>query len=187
MSTSGASGFPSNGGQPVNVSAYRVGQIVHAVTAKYESKKTVPPPRYTLDTLLDDMLGAFKFAKNPKDREILRSVEGLGTSRTRIPMIESALKRQFFTSEKRGKKHEIKSTDMARKMMASIQPELKDVAQTAKWEIAFSMVESGEVTLAQVMDKAYVFVDHIVSYAKDMRGKIRFDAPTSSPQARNRH
>lgn len=169
----------SSGDKPVNASAYQVGQIVHAVAAKFEAKKTEPPARYSQDTLLDDMLAAHKFAKTPQDREILKSVEGLGTSRTRQSMIDGAVRRGFFVSVKKGKRHVLESTPMAKTMMASLQPELKDVAQTAKWELAFSMIERGEVTLAQVVDRAYHFVTGVVAYAKDQRGKIKVSMPAA--------
>ena len=175
----------SNGDKPVNASAYAVGQIVHAVSAKFEAKKTEPPQRYSMDTLLDDMLGAHKFAKTAQDREILKSVEGLGTSRTRQSMIDGPVRRGFFTSVKKGKRHVLESTQMAKTMMASLQPELKDVAQTAKWEIAFSMVESGKVTLEQVVDRAYQFVGGIVEFAKEQRGKIKISVPATSAGRRS--
>lgn len=176
----------ARGDKPVNVSAYQVGQIVHAVSAKYETKKTAPPERYSQDTLLDDMLAAHKFAKSVQDRDILRSVEGLGTSRTRQPMVDGAIRRGFFISTKKGKRHVLESSQMAKVMMASFQPELKDVAQTAKWELAFSMIERGDVNLAQVVDRAYIFVHAVVAYAKEQRGKIKFQSPSASASGAGR-
>lgn len=170
----------AGGDKPVNVSAYQVGQIVHAVAAKFEAKKTEPPARYSQDTLLDDMLAAHKFAKSPQDREILKSVEGLGTSRTRQSMIDGAVRRGFFQSTKKGKRHVLESTPMAKTMMASLQSELKDVAQTAKWELAFSMVERGDVKIDQVVDRAYVFIGNVVAQAKELRGKIKVAVPVNA-------
>lgn len=162
---------------PVNVSSYEVGQVVRAVSARYEAKKTEPPPRYTMDSLLDDMLAAHKFAKTPQDREILKRVEGLGTSRTRVPMVENAVRRGFLVSTKKGKKHELRASEMAKAMMQAFPPLMKDVAMTAKWEVAFSMVERGEVALPVVIDKAYAFVSQVVETAKSQRGQIKISMP----------
>jgi len=169
--------------RPLNVSAYEVGQIVRAVSARYETKKTEPPPRYSQDTLVDDMLAAHKFAKTAQDREILRTVEGLGTSRTRLSIVDGAVRRGFLLSTKKGKRHELRSSDMARAMCDAFPAILKDVAMTAKWEIAFSMIERGEVGISQVIDRAYVFVAQVVELAKSQRGTIKFQMP-SAPGAR---
>lgn len=168
---------PHSGPQKVNVSAYQVGQVVHAVTARYEGKKTAPPVRYSLDTLLDDMLAAHKFAKTDADRQILKQVEGLGTSRTRQAIIDGLVKRGFFITRKLGKRHEVRPSEMAVAMCAAFPALVKDVAMTAKWEIAFSMVEQGKVDIARVIDRSYEYVHEVVAIAKSQAGTIRFQMP----------
>lgn len=145
---------------------YQVGQVVSAVAAKYEAKVTTPPSAYTEDTLLDDMLMAYKFAKSEGDRSILKATEGLGTSRTRIPTISNLIKRKLLVSVKKGKRHELHASEMARRLVASLPPSLVDVAMTAKWELAFNMIEKGQVDWCAVVDKQYQFVDHVVDLAR---------------------
>lgn len=162
----------------MDVSAYQVGQVVHAVAARYESKVTTPPPRYTMATILDDMLAAWKFAKSDGDRAVLRQVEGLGTARTRQPMIDNAVSRGLLVCTKKGKNHELVSSPMARQVMAVLSPQLKDVAQTAKWEMAFGMIEKGEVSVEQAIDKAYQFIAVVVEQARAQVGKVQFQVPS---------
>lgn len=148
------------------VMKFQVGQVVNAVAAKYESKVTTPPDAYTEATLLDDMLMAYKFAKTDADREILKATEGLGTSRTRIATISNLISRGLLVSVKSGKRQELHASDMARSLVRSLPPSLMDVATTAKWEMAFNMIEKGQVEWVAVVDKQYQFVEHVVDLAR---------------------
>lgn len=158
-------------------SAYHVGKVVKAVSARVESKVTQPPERYTQDTLLDAMLAAYRFATSEKDREVLRQTEGLGTSRTRVQIIQNLISRGFFTSTKKGKRHELVSTDFARQLIGALPKMLTDVAMTAKWEIAFGLVEAGKLDWRQVVDHNYQFVDQVVHIAKSQIGTLKPFAP----------
>lgn len=155
----------------VDTRAYEVGQLVGAVAARYEAKKTQPPQPYDMATLLDDMLSADKFATSPQDREVLRQIKGLGTARTRAPIVDGLVRRGLLETHRRGKRHLVRASEAAR-MMASLLPAaVCDVTTTAKWELAFSMIERGDVTWRQVVDKQYAFVRAVVALAKQ-----QFDA-----------
>jgi DNA topoisomerase-3 len=165
--------------QDKSYSRFEVGQVVHAVAAKYEPATTVPPAPYTEATLLDDMLMAYKFASSDADRKILKQTEGLGTSRTRIAVINNLISRGLLVSTRKGKRHEVHASDMARALVKAVPPVLTNVAMTAKWEIAFNMIESGEVEWRQVVDRQYRFVDGVVDLAKDQAGKLQITVPAS--------
>lgn len=162
---------------------FEVGQVVHAVSAKYEPATTVPPPAYTEDTLLDDMLMAYKFASSESDRRILKQTEGLGTSRTRIAVINNLISRGLLVSTRKGKRHEVHASDMARALVKAVPPVLTNVAMTAKWEIAFNMIESGQVEWRQVVDRQYQFVDGVVDLAKEQVGKLQIAVPATGAAA----
>jgi DNA topoisomerase-3 len=161
------------------LSAYTVGQVVRAAGARVESKVTQPPDRYTQDTLLDDMVAAYKFAKTPQDREVLKQMSGLGTSRTRIPMIENLISRALLQTVKKGKKHELRSSDFARQVITLVPEILTDVAMTAKWEIAFGLIEEGKVDWRRVVDHNYQFVDQVVATAKQQVGHCKAVMPVA--------
>ena len=154
-------------------SSHYVGQVVKAVAARCESRMTEAPPRYTQDTLVADMLAAHKFAKTEQEKVILRETEGLGTSRTREPTITGLIRRGFFESKKRGKRHEVVSTDMAKVTISALPEILTGVATTARWEVAFKMIEQGTATPEKVRGHLKANLDHIVGIAKGSIGQIK--------------
>ncbi len=150
--------------------AYRVGQVLTAVSARYEACKTTPPDRYTQASLIDDMLNAHKFAANEGERKVLRETEGLGTSRTREPTITNLINRGFLNSVRKGKKHELISQPMAREVVTNLPDYLSSVATTAKWEVAFGMIEKGQVEPAAVISKVHEMLHGIVDDARVKKG-----------------
>lgn len=146
--------------------SYFVGKLVQAASARYESCMTTPPDRYTEDTLVADMLGAHKFAKSDTDRAVLKETEGLGTSRTRAATIDGLIKGGFLESTKKKKRFELRSSQMARLITAQLPEVLTSVATTAKWEVAFGMIEKGKAEPAQVREKLKQILDYIVQTAK---------------------
>lgn len=127
-----------------NASAYKVGQVINAASARLETAQTKPPSLYTEATLMQDMLTAHKFAKSPEQREMLKLVGGIGTARTRGTVIEAAIKRGYFSRTKKGKTIELRITPDGQKVLARLPDVAKDVAMTANWERALGMVASGE-------------------------------------------
>jgi DNA topoisomerase III len=122
---------------------YVVGQVVRAATATLETAKTKPPEHYTEATLLDDMMGAYKFATNDQDRELLKQIAGIGTSRTRADIIKSFIDRGFLVREKKVKVFQLKISPAGRTLLAGLPDEIKNVTLTAKWERALEMVATG--------------------------------------------
>jgi DNA topoisomerase IA len=153
-------------------SGHYVGKIVKAVAARYDAKMTEPPPRYREDTLIADMLAAHKFAGSEQERAILKETEGLGTSRTRASTIEGLIQSGLLISKKKKKLYEITSSDVARSMMAHLPEVLTSVATTAKWEVAFKMIERGTTTPVQVRQALASNLRHIVDIAKGTSLKV---------------
>lgn len=155
------------------VLTHKVGQIVSARAARLEQQVTEPPERYTQPSLLEDMVGAYRFAQTQADRDMLKETGGLGTSRTRTPMIENLIRRGMFIAQKKGKRNYILSSPFLRDLISRLcRPDdpvsrlMCDPALTAKWELAFAMIERGDATLEQVLDKERMFVTRMVEQAK---------------------
>lgn len=165
----------------VNVDDYKVGQVINAVSASYKTTYTTPPSRYDMASILDTMLSADRFAKTDEDRKILREVKGLGTARTRQTIVDGLMKKGLLQSERKGKRHELKPCGIANQLRNSLPPILCDVTMTAKWEMAFSMIERGEVDWRQVVDRTYGFVTQIVNQAKGQKGSFKLDTAPSTP------
>jgi DNA topoisomerase III len=134
-------------------SQYKVDQVLQAVGARIETGVTTPPQAYTEDTLIGDMLSAYKFATNEADRALLKQIAGIGTSRTRVTVIENFIKNGFLTRQKKGKLNQLKISTQGRVLLKDAPAELKDVALTAKWERALASVEKGEATADQLKMK----------------------------------
>ncbi len=145
---------------------YAVGQVVGAVSARYTKSRTTPPDYYDMATILDAMLSAERFAKTEQQRQVLRQVEGLGTSRTRQGIVDEMVRKGLFRVERKGRRHVVRPTDFGMQMRDFVPPQLSDVALTANWEVAFGMVEAGKVTWRDVLDKTYGLVDQVLAVAK---------------------
>lgn len=136
-----------------NATAYKVGQVLNAVSARVETAQTKPPSLYTEPTLMQDMLSAHKFARSPDEREMLKLIGGIGTARTRGTVIEGLIKRGYIVRTKRGKVLELRIAQDGVRVLGSLPAVAKDVAMTAKWERALSMVASGQAQSEVLREK----------------------------------
>lgn len=132
---------------------FAVGQVLNAAGVTVDVAQTKPPRRYTEDSLMDDMLSAHKFASNPKDRELLKLIAGIGTSRTRGVIIKNFVTRGFLVRKKVEKLYELRSSPEGKSLLLALPEAIKDVSLTAKWERALAMVRSGEATAEQLRNR----------------------------------
>lgn len=160
--------------------AYEVGQVVQAVSARLDAKKTQPPERYSQDTLLDAMVNAYRFGRSDAEREMLKEVGGLGTSRTRVPMIEGMVRRELLATAKKGKAWQIWTTPLARQILPNVPDDMKTVAMTARQEVALAGVASGKFDSKDVIDRGYKFTTRIVGLIKDSKALSNAAAAASA-------
>ncbi|WP_298705767.1 DNA topoisomerase [Variovorax gossypii] len=118
--------------------AYHTGAVMFALQAKVEAQRTKPPTPYTEAELMDDMLSAHKFAETEQLREQLKSVQGIGTSRTRGTFISNHIARDFIRRTKKGKNHQLHITEFGTHLLSQLPPSLKSVSLTARWELALT-------------------------------------------------
>jgi len=165
------------------LSAYQVGQVVHAVGAELEEGKTSPPPRYTEDSLISAMEGAWRFAKSKEDRAMLKQTEGIGTARTRQPTLANLLKRKLLESKKNGKRYELRSMPLGRDIIGRLPVWLTDVSTTAKWEMLLDAIEKGEASPESVLESQIQYVRQVIDRAKTQMPAT--PPATRSPPARS--
>jgi DNA topoisomerase III len=137
----------------MNASKYAVGQALKAATVNLESAQTRPPEHYTEDTLLDDMMAAYKFATHEEDRKLLKEIAGIGTARTRGVVIKGFVDRGFLVRQKKAKLYQLKISAEGRTLLAGLPAEIKNVTLTAKWERALELVASGKARPEQLRAK----------------------------------
>ncbi|MEJ8837574.1 DNA topoisomerase [Ramlibacter sp. AN1133] len=158
---------------------YRVGRVIGAVSATYEKCETEPPRRYTQSDLIDDMMAAHKFAPSEQERQVLRQIDGLGTSRTRESTISGLLQRGFLEEKRtRRGRAELVPTPLARSVVQHLPAMLTSVATTAKWELAFRLIEQGKAEPEQAQQYLRLTLQQIV---KEAQGKGRIEMPAPPP------
>lgn len=149
---------------------FQVGRVLQAKNATYEAQRTEPPTRYTQSDLIDAMMSAHKFASNERDRALLRETAGLGTSRTRESIITGLVERGFLVEQKAKRSRarvELIPSEAARTIISNLPAMLTDPATTAKWELAFQMLESGKAQTTDIERYFQTMLDEIVRQAKD--------------------
>jgi DNA topoisomerase-3 len=142
------------------------GTQLAAAGVSLETGQTKPPSRYDEASLLDDMLSAYKFAKNDRDRDLLKETQGIGTSRTRGQILGNLIKRNFLLSTKKGKRHEITASPFGVDTIGKLPPWLTDVATTAKWELMLSAIARGEADMQSVVDSQIQYVKTVIERAR---------------------
>lgn len=148
---------------------YAVGQVVGAVGARLERRTTQPPPPYSQDSLLDAMVNAAQFARDDKERAILARCDGLGTSRTRVPMIEALIERGLLITRQAGRLWEIRISPLGYQLLEDVPEELRSVAMTARWEIALGGIREGRYEPADVIAKGYELVKRLVEHIRNKK------------------
>jgi DNA topoisomerase-3 len=156
---------------------FQVGRVVQAKNATFEASRTEPPKRYTQSDLIDAMMAASRFAKNDRDRALLREIAGLGTSRTRESIITGLVDRGFLAEVKFNRSRsrvELQPSEAAMTIIESLPEMLTDPATTAKWELAFQMLESGKATPENLRSYFESMLKDIVNQAKGI-GRLAVD------------
>lgn len=162
---------------------FQVGRVVQAKNATYESARTEPPKRYTQSDLIDVMMNAARFAKSPKERELLRQIAGLGTSRTREATITGMVDRGLLCEIKASRSRsrvEMQPSEAAITIIENLPEMLTDPATTAKWELAFQMLEQGKASLQDVLRYFEGMLHEVVAQAKST-GSLTVYVQKASP------
>ncbi len=138
-----------------------VGKVFHPVLASVQEGKTVPPKRYTDDTLLAAMEAAGK-EKTPDDAER----HGLGTPATRADILEKLIRTEYVERNgEKGNKHLV-PTKKGMATIAVLPEELTSPVMTAEWEKKLKKVERGEEKVKNFMNDIHQFMETMVKNAK---------------------
>ena len=127
-------------------------QTFESVTASVKEGKTLPPRRYTEDTLLSAMETA-----GAEDMPEGVERKGLGTPATRAATIEKLVKSGFIQRQKKQLHPTIKGVNLIKVLPDTV----KSAKLTAEWEQMLGEIESGRLS-----DLA--FMDGIASLTKEL-------------------
>jgi len=115
-------------------------ESVETLNAEALAKQTKAPPRYTESSLLGAMETAGKKVEDEELRLAMKD-SGLGTPATRASIIETLLKREYITREKKSLTATPKGIALI-KMLPS--PLLKSAELTGSWEKKLSLMSKNE-------------------------------------------
>lgn len=124
--------------------------------ATSEKKKTKPPARYTMATLLKDLARVAKYVTDPKIRQLLLAKDqekkgehgGIGTPATRSAIIEQLMKRGFIIEQSK----KVISTELGREFHDLLPESATAPDMTALWHEQQEQIKAGEMTMQQFVD-----------------------------------
>lgn len=130
------------------------GQLLVASAVKRLDKKTKPPARYTVASIITAM-----------------EQNGIGTSATRAEIIKKLMDRRApYVRLETGK---YVSTDLGRQYIAAIPEVLKDIHLTQKFESRLQDIASGRLTKDGFLQKIHDEETKMLEYLKQCDGEIK--------------
>ncbi|MDQ3650215.1 MAG: DNA topoisomerase 3 [Acidobacteriota bacterium] len=132
---------------------------VKTLQAEALSKQTKAPARYTEASLLGAMETAGKKVEDEELRLAMRD-SGLGTPATRAAIIETLLKREYITREKKSLVVTPKGIALV-KMLPS--PLLKSAELTGSWEQKLSLMAEGKYARDRFMSEVKEMIGELVT------------------------
>lgn len=167
---------PKNKEKNKTVPLVNKGDRVDVVKVANKKDETKPPPSYTEDQLLDDLVKIRKFIENEKLKKILKET-GIGTEATRANHLDNLFNKAYLKRD--GKK--ILPTDKAYALMEIIPEILKLPETTAYWEEELNQIVEGKRTLEQFMKKVIDVLNRMVNEVKE--GKCQLEKPVSGSKS----
>jgi DNA topoisomerase-3 len=151
-------------------------ESIETIHAEALEKQTKAPPRYTESSLLGAMETAGKKVEDEELRLAMKD-SGLGTPATRAAIIETLLKREYVTREKKALVATEKGIALI-KMLPS--PLLKSAELTGQWEQKLSLMARGEYALSAFINEVKIIVGDLVTQI----ASASIERGTASPRVR---
>ena len=134
-------------------------EIVVTLNAEVLSKQTKAPPRYTESSLLGAMETAGKKVEDEELRLAMKD-SGLGTPATRASIIETLLKREYVTREKKSLVATPKGIALIKMLPSTL---LKSAELTGSWEQKLSLMARSEYARDQFIREVKEMVGGLVT------------------------
>ena len=147
-----------------SVSVGEIGEVEPFI----EEKKTIPPKRFTYDTLLGAMNSIHLYVENPEIRKQLKELDGIGTAATQENILALLFDRGYIEKRKKsGGPAQIFSTPTGRALIDLLSAGGKSAAfvtpdLTAIWECDMTRIEKGELSLESFVGEVAKMVSEIV-------------------------
>ena len=140
------------------------GETINISSVDVVEGETKAPSRFTEGSLIKMMKNPVKYVESKEDKNVLKSVEGIGTEATRASIIEELKKRGLI--EEFEKKY-IHPTKKGIELIDTIPfEELKSVKLTAYFEKKLDEISKGNYTCDAFLDEIIDLVNRFVSSVK---------------------
>lgn len=159
------------------------GQEITDFVIYLEEKETIPPKRFTEDTLLS----AMENASNDDYKELeVEDIEkkGLGTPATRASIIESLVTNGYI--ERKGKS--LIPTEKGINTIKIVDEQLKSPRLTANWEVKLQQIEKNNYSPDKFLDEIIDFTKSIIenknideNVVKNLKNKSRLESLGACP------
>lgn len=128
--------------------------------AELKTLKTQAPKALTQGELIKAMKGVAKLVADPRLKRTLKDTTGIGTEATRANIISGLLNRGYLYMNGRS----VRASEAAFTLIDAVPAAITDPATTAIWELAFDMIETGQMTLDSFIAKQTAWITQLVEH-----------------------
>lgn len=125
------------------------GQSLAVLAVTLKDQWTQPPKPYTEGDLIQAMKNVARLVEDPLLKQKLKDTTGIGTEATRAGIIQGLIDRGYLS--KQGKA--LAATPAAFGLIDAVPKAIADPGTTAIWEQALDMVQSGEMSLEEFVQR----------------------------------
>ena len=164
----------------IALSEFKECQSAHCTKTQLLEKETKPEAHYTEASLLFDMSHPARLVQKAEHKALFRTSVGLGTQATRAQIIETLIKRNYLSRNKRILRLTDKGIYLAEQLnLLSKTKLLLSASETASWECELAKMNDGLIDKKLFLDKMQEFVSESIEEWKKVAPSI-VRAPSKS-------
>ena len=157
--------------------ALREGVSCQVGQVDLKALKTQPPKPYTQGHLIKAMKGVAKLVTDPRLKQKLKETTGIGTEATRASIINGLLDRNYLVKQGRT----VRASEAACTLIDAVPEAITDPGTTAVWEQALDMIEAGDMTLDDFVEKQSMWITQLVQQYRGATLPIKVPAGPACP------
>lgn len=146
------------------------------LTPNIVEKNTVPPARFTQDTLIGALTNAHKYVNDASLRDVVKDIKGIGTEATRSSIMEDLIKSGMLIEVANKKKKELFVSETVKELLACLPDELTFPDMTALMEVELDKVAKGEISLEAYLEGQIEYVRNLMTLASKFTPAAKLDA-----------
>lgn len=156
--------------------ALREGQDYQVTDLRLKDLWTQPPKPFTEGDLIKAMKNVARLVDDPRLKQKLKETTGIGTEATRAGIIQGLIERGYLL--KQGKA--LAASPAAFSLIDAVPRAIADPGTTAIWEQALDMVQSGEMSLEEFVERQSAWMRKQVERCLGLRLNISGPAPATA-------